>query len=746
MKKLFLLLSALMVSLALFACGDDPSNNDGTDIPVESPEEETFTVTWYDSDGALITKETLEKGTVPARTYTVTDTAEWDYTFVGWSTTKGGNALASLPSVSADVSYYAKVNKVKQRYTVSFDVGAATAIPSQTVEYGALATQPSAPTLGGYSFVGWFTDSNRTVAVDFTKPITATTVFYASFKALPSVKETFTVTWYDSDGALITKETLEKGTVPARTYTVTDTAEWDYTFVGWSTTKGGNALASLPSVSADVSYYAKVNKVKQRYTVSFDVGAATAIPSQTVEYGALATQPSAPTLGGHSFVGWFTDSNCTVAADFTKPITVTTVFYAAFNMKIDLVSVLESLLSGYKMNPYSKIPESMRPDYAGNLVDPDDIISDYSGFVPVSNIKTNGFGEQWNMVIENLEQSRLFFNALSVVEGLTSVSVTEFNNYLDKNASDTAHHSFASGIYNVTIYFDGSVLYYAIDYTASIGKFGEQSVQICMQMDIDTLEKTVRVQIGDANALKYTITDSGYEFAIKYLGVRRAYFSLSEDSEGNVTGHIYEYLSYNEAELKSSAADFYIKSDGYLTAVGNKTDDLVGFTGYISEVYDISDGSLVGYEMKETGDLMSSISYDRLWFDLCKISGINSIKVVEADGEDPVFYINGSRVAFETKKVGGFSLLTASQRYYIKMKNRYFYTYDAENDEYVKIEASVPMLMVLEDYYSTLSEDIESKNNVTVTSTVSAADLERIKSDYAAYIDVFIEKQGPRKP
>ena len=551
----------------------------------------------------------------------------------------------------------------------------------------------------------------------------------------------YSVSWYSHEGSLIAAESLSEGVTPSRAYSVTDTAEWDYSFAGWSASAGGAALDVLPSVSRDVSYYAVVTRVKRSYTVSFDTGELPRVDSQTVEYGALATEPEEPSAEGYRFMGWYSDGECTVPADFSAPIVGNTVFYASYNESVDIGALLEELLNSYKLNPLERIPVTMRQGYEGNLVLSGDVITDYSSFVNASDIAYGGFGEQWNMVIENIGESMIFFNALSVVEGLTASSVSAFNNYIDNNASDTAHHSFMSGIYSVTIDFDGEMLYYVLDYTASFASLGEQTVQIAVYMDVEGAEKHVRVQIGDANALRYTLTEQGYEFAIRYLGVRRAYFSLYE-TDGVLAGHIYEYLTYDESELSASAADFYI-TDGYVTAVGNKADGMIGFDGYISETYDTESGRLVGYEVREE---LSSIVYNTLWLDLDKIDGIDSVRLVEdsSDKHDGLsVYLNGASSKFEVKTVGSaLDLLgnpkALSRRYDIELRTRYFYTYDEEKDKYVKLEAKVPMLMVQEENYQALSADIENKNGIEVSVTLTGAELEKLLSDYDSCVDVFI--------
>ena len=215
----------------------------------------------------------------------------------------------------------------------------------------------------------------------------------------------YTVSWYNENGTLIANQTVTEGTVPSRNYTVTDTVEWNYTFDGWSSSLGGETLNSLPAVSGNVSYYASVSKVKQTYTVTFVSNCDTNVSSQTIEYGAKASVPAEISFAGHRFIGWYTDSSFTTEVDFDISITENKTYYACWNETVDIKAYLEALLNGYELNPYSYIPEAMRPSYSENLVSSDDIISDYSSFVNVREIASHGFGEQWNMIIKNIEQS-----------------------------------------------------------------------------------------------------------------------------------------------------------------------------------------------------------------------------------------------------------------------------------------------------------------------------------------------------
>ncbi len=551
----------------------------------------------------------------------------------------------------------------------------------------------------------------------------------------------YSISWFDENGSKIKTESVKEGSVPSLSYDPTDTAEWDYTFEGWSATSGGDALTAIPAANANASYYACVSAVKQKYTVTFNSNGGSSVQSQTVEYGEKATLPEEPTYENHKFMGWCVDEDGNTPVDFDKAITQNVEYFAIWNEIADVKAMLESLLKGYELDPFSYIPEAMRADFSANLVDADSIVDDYSSFVNISDI-SYGHGEQWRMVLDNLNQTKIFFNVLSVVNSLSTASITAFNNYFDQNPANTARHEFKNGIYNVTIDFDGEVLSYVLDYTATIPVLGEQTVQIALSMLAETGEKACRIQIGDANALAYRILEDSYEFAIKYLGVRRAMFSIGRDEDGNVSGHIFEYLTVSSAEV-ASAAEFYF-SDDYATVVGNKADGLIGFAGYICELYDAEEGKMLGYEVNET---LSAINYDTLWFNLSDIIGINSIKYVEAtQGTSAKLYVNGLSSAWEAKKVGGIGLDMLSRRFDIEFRTQYVYSYDASTGEYTEHKVQVPMLFVQESHYDTLVADVRSTNGITIAQTLDNDQLDRLLADYDELVPVFIENKDTVTP
>lgn len=473
----------------------------------------------------------------------------------------------------------------------------------------------------------------------------------------------------------------------------------------------------------------KPNQPKM-YEIVFHPNGGSDIATIRAEEGALIEEPEKPTQEGKKFVGWCTNAELTVSATFPLTLTKNTELWAKWNTVVPIKGYLKELTEGYKLNPYSYIPEKMQPSGALTAQNPNE---DYSNFMSASAIP-NGFGEQWHMITDNLNESMRFFKALQAVEGVTTTSVAAFNNWFDQNPSDTAHHSFLNGDYHVTVDYDGVLMQFVLDYAVA-----GQSIQIAMAMNMQSRDKTVRIQLGDANALTYTVGTNSYAFAIKYLGVRTAYFKVQKNADGTVTGQINEHLTVSGKGTHSSA-DFIITAD-YVSAVGNKASGIPGFTGYINELYDTATGKLLGYEVRET---LKSITYNTLWFNLSDVEGFNSVKYREkTDSEDAAFFLNGSTKEWKYKLVGGLNPKTASRRFDIEMRTQYFYVLAKDGSTYEEVAVKVPMLFVQAEQLETLTTDVAEKNSgLTLRVDTSSESLKKIQADYAILIDAFIEHKN----
>ena len=127
------------------------------------------TITYKSEDGtSTLYSETIYNGANASNPVTDGDisaptkasTAQYSYTFSGWSLTSGGAADASaLNAVTADRVVYAAFTSTLRTYTVVFkNDDEETVLASVTVSYGSNATYPNSTptsTKGDYEFTGW---------------------------------------------------------------------------------------------------------------------------------------------------------------------------------------------------------------------------------------------------------------------------------------------------------------------------------------------------------------------------------------------------------------------------------------------------------------------------------------------------------------------------------------------------------------------------------------------------------------
>ena len=567
----------------------------------------------------------------------------------------------------------------------------------------------------------------------------------------------YTITFKDENDNLLESKQWDEGTAPSYNYTKDDTAEWDYTVEGWALSLGGEVI-TVPAVSSDTTYYAVVSKVKQRYTITFISRGDTEVTAITQDYGTEVSKPTDPEKANHSFVAWSYDEGGTEIVSWPLTLVRNETLYGNWNEIINIKSYLQTLMAIVGHDPYSYIPETMQPENSENHVAAASVNYDFTTFNNVSNIRYGGFGEQWHMVIENIKESERFYSVLSLGEAAMNASVALFNNYLDNNPGTTADHTLNETTYTAKIDFHAGVLSYTIQYKTNLNIpfFGEVMPQVDMTYNIATLEKAVRIQLSENNAMRYVVTDDSYVFAIEY-GVtsvsRKAYFQINRLQDESIQGHIYEFVQYKDKDLVPSCADFYI-DDTYTSVVGNKASGMPGFTGYINELYKTDEGKLLGYEVREEFTKWGiSATYHTLWFNLNNITGINSVKAIPtgeistglgADNPHNI-YLNGSESIFVpsyNKKL----LVNTSRKYDVEMRKQFFY--GIQTGEIVEYEVEIPMMFIQADHdsytnFSDFHNDMEDVSGITNASVnLSSTYLDKIQSDYATLIDVFIANKG----
>ena len=412
-----------------------------------------------------------------------------------------------------------------------------------------------------------------------------------------------------------------------------------------------------------------------------------------------------------------------------------------------VMSFINGLSAIENTTAFDYIPETMLPLYSKNLVNEKDIAYDFESFTNVSSINKAGYGEQWQMVLDNIYQSAKIAKIFNVVQSSISVAGKTIEDYLSKTSSSTIDYNFEKDNFTGKLQYNSGIIAINIDFTKSINYSltGEIKPKLFMGYDMNSGKKSITVNLGDAYKLKYMISGESYAMATTY-GVnigetrfsRSSYLSISK-KDNKTVGHIYEYTSKGDKDMIKACADFYM-SDGFVSVVGNKASGMLGFKGYINELYLESEGRLLGYEVEEE---VSSIAYNTLWFNLWDISGINNVKVTEKSKENnsskstvDVYLNNSSSLLSPTynSKLG----IKTSRKYDVELRSRFYYTYDAENEVYVSHEIQVPMMMIQEgDNFNSFSNDMQQDNGLTTSVALKSEYLNKILSDYDTLIPIF---------
>ncbi|MDO4420286.1 MAG: InlB B-repeat-containing protein, partial [Ruminococcus sp.] len=236
----------------------------------------TYTVTFKDYDGTVLSTQTVEEGkaaTAPA-TPTRPSTATTVYTFSSWD--------KSFTNITGDLTVTAQYTESVRKYTVTFNNYNGTKITSVSVEYGQSATAPADPTREAddqytYTFSKWDKDFSS-----ITSDLTVTAQYTATLRS-------YTVTFVNYDGSELDKQTVEYGsaaTAPADPTREADD-QYTYTFSKWD--------KDFSSITSDLTVTTQYTATLRSYTVTFVDYDGKVLDTQSVEYGKSATAPADPT-------------------------------------------------------------------------------------------------------------------------------------------------------------------------------------------------------------------------------------------------------------------------------------------------------------------------------------------------------------------------------------------------------------------------------------------------------------------
>lgn len=285
------------------------------------------------------------------------------YTFAGWYS---GNSLYDFTTPVTD-DLTVEAHWTKNTYTVSFDSNGGSDVDSQQVPYREKASQPDNPTLDGYTFQGWTLDGDP---YDFNTPVTSSITLKATWveNHKPQPKR-HTVTFDTTGGSEIGQQTVDEG---EKAIQPANPTREGYDFQGWLL--NGQAYGWNTPITGDITLTASwTEKAPTIFTVAFNTGGASNIPSQKVKEGDKATRPTDPKRTGYTFTGWQLngkdyDWNTPITTDIIltatwqknetpKPVFYTVKFDTGNGSKIDLQTIQQGgkvkkpadpTLNGYK--------------------------------------------------------------------------------------------------------------------------------------------------------------------------------------------------------------------------------------------------------------------------------------------------------------------------------------------------------------------------------------------------------------
>lgn len=235
------------------------------------------------------------------QTKTITATPKTGYKFLHWvdnrgNTYKDATTNLSFNDGSTFVNSFSSVLECVAvfdpiSYTITANkIGGGYVSGAGNHSYGKTVTLTAVPE-EGYRFVEWLEDKSTENPRSFT--VTGDATYTAVFE-----KITFTATFKNHDGTVLQTVNVEHGGTPkytGSTPTKPSTAEYSYSFSGWS--------PSIGAITSNITYTAQFTATKRKYTINTLATNGVVSGGGTYEYGASITLIASP-ADGYKFEKW----------------------------------------------------------------------------------------------------------------------------------------------------------------------------------------------------------------------------------------------------------------------------------------------------------------------------------------------------------------------------------------------------------------------------------------------------------
>lgn len=319
----------------------------------------TFSVL-FDGNGAAEGEMTVQEnlsylvgGSLLENTYELSG-----YEFVGWNSQSDGlgsffedgtdiTKLIDLVETSENGSITLYAQWKRTTFSIFYELDGGLNAEANPDTYSGETVFLQKPTKPGFTFVGWYLDSQKTIAVSELDGLTEDVTIYAKWSPNKYKLQ------FDGNGATSGSMAAVSGTyhtgdcIPANAFKKTG-----YTFNGWlgsdgNTYKNKQDLEAI-AVSTKASLITLTAKWKlTTYTITYNMNGGTNNVDNPLsyKYNSATITLLKPTKRGYDFAGWFSDSDCTKqVTQIPKKSTGNKTFYAKW--KVHMFSITYVLNGG----------------------------------------------------------------------------------------------------------------------------------------------------------------------------------------------------------------------------------------------------------------------------------------------------------------------------------------------------------------------------------------------------------------
>ena len=279
-----------------------------------------YTVAFDTAGGTEISSVKVKPG---AKLGKPADPTKEGYVFGGWYTNLSYYREWDFDwdTVTEDMTLYARWD---EKYTVTFDSAGGSGVPSQQVAPGGKVTKPADPARTGKAFAGWYTSEYYYTEWDFDNDtVNRDMTLFAQWG------DVCTVTFDSAGGSEVPSQQVAPGGKVTKPATPTRSG---YTFVNWVRINSQSEAVwnfDTDTVTESITLTARWKESGgTEYTVTFDTGGGSSVPSQKVAFNGKATKPANPTRSGYTFAGWYSDPTFAAQYNFDMPIDRDLTIYA----------------------------------------------------------------------------------------------------------------------------------------------------------------------------------------------------------------------------------------------------------------------------------------------------------------------------------------------------------------------------------------------------------------------------------